>query len=248
MKIDDNNLNVAQDELFSVAHRALPVLDEHEDASAALRAQAPSCREVLRSFLDAYTHKGVLVDAASEELEQAKEHIRNLRGELGVWLAVYSGEDETFDPTPYRTGSNQYERTMHASTALMRRVRESQSGPSPLPYEQELHEALEPVVAEAWSLWRAAQRTQAGLQEHRAITRHAARAAHRKLVALRRTLKALLGARHRDYRRIAMARSASGAVVAEAPEPAMAEAAVAEAEALTLPAMPSDNETEAEAA
>jgi hypothetical protein len=79
-----------------------------------------------------------------------------------------------------------------------------------MPYHDELVEALREPVADAWRMWQQAQRAQATLQEHQARTREAAGEANRKLIALRRSFKALLGGRHRDYRRILMPRGGGG--------------------------------------
>jgi hypothetical protein len=74
-----------------------------------------------------------------------------------------------------------------------------QGQPAPLPYSEELVNDLAAQAERARADWIAARDAIVRLQDLRAAVRATAQDFRKRLVALRRTLRAVLGTRHHDY-------------------------------------------------
>lgn len=207
-KITPRTTNVPQHRLSRLAQRALRVLERHAPNHAVLQVIEPAFRETAEAFIA--SHDTVLSDGPRKraELDEGRAAIDSLNRSLRSWVAWLGRDIQGFDPSEYTLNSVTPDDVLADARRLVHTLQaHQQSAATPLNYGDKLLQELTAALENARKEWTEAQDAITHDQERRAEVRALAGQVQKNLVALRRTLRTLLGTSHRDYQKLRLARS-----------------------------------------
>jgi len=193
---------VSQSKLRLLAPRADQVIGRHKDKSAFLASFEPRLKTAIATFINLYDLSRTAKASATEK-GQAQKALGELRIAVRGWLAQVARDIPGFDISSYTDSQESDEALVSAAYRLLE-VGKNFQGPNgePLEYRDAMLGSLGPAVDKAAADTADAQAEAVAAQELQQRTREAAVALHKELIALRRSLRAVIGTSHLDYRRL----------------------------------------------
>lgn len=216
------NTYIPQWKLRRLAPRAVRVVARHKEKSAAIGLYESTLVPAANKFVELYDASRTAQVSATEN-NQGAQAVEALRQVVRGWLGALSRDIPGFDIASFTDRQTVADDVIGSGQRLLEVCRnfKDRSG-QPLPYQEAVVQALTPAIEAADAEWAEAQDRRVQEQAMRDATRDAAVLLHKELVALRRTLRAVLGTSHLDYRRLrAQASMGSGEEVEEEVEGAV---------------------------
>lgn len=207
--------SVAQWKLGRLASRALRVLAQHRGVGQVIAGYETSLPAAVEAFEQKHSvlakHLAARRRLTAGRYKEAERLLRAMRG----WLGLLSRDVPGFDAAEYVSGTGVADDIIRQATRLIDVVT-SMHAQTPLACGDAVLAELAPLVASAREEWEQVQGGLARTQELQAECRGAANALQAQLVAFRRSLRAVLGASHRDYQSLRESRVESEADKQEA--------------------------------
>jgi hypothetical protein len=187
--------------------RALRVLGKHKGSFEELK-RFEGIVPAAQRFVELYDASRV-GETPRQEVIDARKALRKL--ELGIrrWTGILTRDIPGFTLASFLDGASLSDDLIGGAKRFLDLVRGFKGANSePLEYAADVVARVTPLLDEATRCWDAAQDHMATERELLRQTREAAAIVQRELVALRRTLKVILGATHRDYQVLRLSRVA----------------------------------------
>ncbi|HEX2882259.1 MAG TPA: hypothetical protein VHO25_22215, partial [Polyangiaceae bacterium] len=188
--------------------RALRVLGKHKDGFEELKTFELRLVSAAQRFVEVYDASRV-GETPRQEVVDARKALRKL--ELGIrrWTGILTRDIPGFTLASFLDGASLSDDLIGGAKRFLDLVRGFKTADGePLEYVANIQARVTPLLAEATCCWEAAQDHMAAERELLRQTREAAAVVQKELVALRRTLKVILGATHRDYQVLRLSRVA----------------------------------------
>lgn len=188
--------------------RALRVLGDHKGGFEELKAFEATLVPAAQRFVQLYDAARV-GETPRSKMTDSRKALRRL--ELGIrrWTGILSRDIPGFTLSSILDADSLSDDLIAGAERLVELVRGFKgANGEPPSYVADLLARVTPLLDEATQSWDTAQRHMADERELLRQTREAAALVQKELVALRRTLRVILGETHRDYQVLRLTRSA----------------------------------------
>jgi len=205
---ETNTTNVPQHALRRLAPRALRVLERHGPKHEVLLSIEESFRIIALAYIKAYDEVRTSKPHTALELRQGRVATRRLLVVNRSWLGWLARDFDDFDGSAFSSDTSTPDDVIADGERIVDFVarHEALTGEA-LPYGAKLIEDVSQALGEARKEWTEAQDAMAEHQEKQAEVRRLASELQQNLVALRRTLRTVLGTSHRDYQKLRLAKT-----------------------------------------
>ena len=190
--------HVSQYKLRKQAQRGLRVLDRYKQSDPAITAHEPTFVPAAEGFMAVYDRVQTFETTRKREVVEGRQAIEELYTRTRAWMGALERDVPGFQAGQLRGGPDDPD----ALLGDAKRMIELANGLEGAAYVPALTEDLSAALAHADEAWRHMQDI---LSEHQRLLAEARTAAvliNRELVALRRTLRSLLGTSNRDYQKL----------------------------------------------
>lgn len=196
-------VNISQLKLRRLAARAQQVLARHVAATPELKPlEAPVIAAAAR-FAELHTRLKSGQLANQELLRDAKENVALLSARMLKWAGVLAEAVKDKFDTRHHVPDD-----LLVEAQRMLSVLETGQQQGTVDFAPEAIAALAPAYEAANSAWLASQGALEARQRLQRETQEAGAVLHRKLILLRRTLRAAFGPEHRDYQKMRVTNAA----------------------------------------
>jgi hypothetical protein len=199
---------VPQYVLRRLAQRALRVLERHGATHEVLAAIEESFRLVAEAFIKAYDQARTSKPHKALELRQGRVATKVLHTTLRSWLGWLARDFDDFDGSAFSSEPSTPDDVIADGERMVDFVaRHEATTGEKLPYADKLIAEVSQALGAARKEWTEAQDAMVAHQELQAQVRALAGELQQNLVALRRTLRTVLGTSHKDYQKLRLAKT-----------------------------------------